>query len=112
MFNVRLAGYHLYGKWLFTCLLQVMSFDSVLFCAFLFSHEMSWMKSGTELSQFIRTFTLFTRAKLCRLNHIDLNLYGHHRGWIGTLSGKATPPFIFLFPFLDIFDESTVFLRL
>ena len=31
-------------------------FDGVLFCAVLFSHEMSWMRSGTELSQFLRLF--------------------------------------------------------
>ena len=28
-------------------------FDGVLFCAVLFSHEMSWMRSETELSQFL-----------------------------------------------------------
>ena len=31
-------------------------FNGVLFCAVLFSHEMSWMRSGTELSQFLRIF--------------------------------------------------------
>ena len=31
-------------------------FDGVLFCAVLFSHEMSWMRSRTELSQFLRIF--------------------------------------------------------
>ena len=31
-------------------------FDGVLFCAVLFSHEMSWMRPGTELSQFMRIF--------------------------------------------------------
>ena len=31
-------------------------FDGVLFCALLFSHNMSWMRSGTELSQFLRIF--------------------------------------------------------
>ena len=30
-------------------------FDGVLFCA-VFFHEMSWMRSGTELSQFLRIF--------------------------------------------------------
>ena len=30
-------------------------FDGVFFCC-PFSHEMSWMKSGTELSQFLRVF--------------------------------------------------------
>ena len=28
-------------------------FDGVLFCAVLFTHEMSWMRSGTVLSQFL-----------------------------------------------------------
>ena len=32
-------------------------FDGVLFCAVLFSHEMSWMRSGIELSQFLRNFS-------------------------------------------------------
>ena len=31
-------------------------FNGVLFCAVLFSHEMSKMRSGTELSQFLRIF--------------------------------------------------------
>ena len=31
-------------------------FDGVLFCVVLFSHEMSWMRSGAELSQFLRIF--------------------------------------------------------
>ena len=31
-------------------------FDGVLFCAALFSHEMSWVRSGTELSQFLKIF--------------------------------------------------------
>ena len=30
--------------------------DGVLFCAVLFSHEMSWMRSGTELSQSLKMF--------------------------------------------------------
>ena len=33
-------------------------FDSVLFCAVLFFHGIFWMKSGTELSQFLRIFLL------------------------------------------------------
>ena len=55
MLNVRLAGDHLYGKWLFTWLSLVMSLMAS-FCAVLFPHEMSWMRSGTELSQFLRVF--------------------------------------------------------
>ena len=31
-------------------------FDGVLLCAVLFSHEMSWMRSRTELRQFLRIF--------------------------------------------------------
>ena len=54
MFNVRLAGDHMYGKWL----PQVMSLI-VSFCAVLFPYEISWMKSGTELCQFLRVFYLF-----------------------------------------------------
>ena len=34
-------------------------FGGVLFCAVLFSHEMSWMRSGTELSQFLRIFATY-----------------------------------------------------
>ena len=54
MLNVRLAGDHLNGKFLFTWLSLVMS----LMVSFLlsFSHEMSWMRSGTELSQFLKVF--------------------------------------------------------
>ena len=54
MLNVRLAGDHLYGKLLFTWLSLVMSL-MVSFCA-VFSNEMSWVRSGTELSQFLRVF--------------------------------------------------------
>ena len=46
MLNVRLVDDHQYGKLLFTWLSLVMSF----------SHEMSWMRSGTKLSQFLRVF--------------------------------------------------------
>ena len=31
-------------------------FDGVLFCAVLCSHEVSWMRSETELSLFLRIF--------------------------------------------------------
>ena len=54
MFNVRLTGDHLYGKLLFTV------FGSVLFCAVLFPHKMSWMRSGTELSQFLKIFPTYS----------------------------------------------------
>ena len=55
MFNVRLAGDHLYGKRLFTWLLRVMSL-MVSNLVLSFFHEMSWMGSGTELSQLLRIF--------------------------------------------------------
>ena len=55
--NVRLAGNHQYGsmgnccspgcRWLY--------FDGVFLCC-PFSHEMSWMRSGTYLSRFLRVF--------------------------------------------------------
>ena len=32
-------------------------FDGVLFCAPLFFHEMSWVRSGTELNQFLSTYS-------------------------------------------------------
>ena len=46
MLIVRLAGDHLYGKYLFTWLSLVMALMASL-SAVLFSHEMSWMRSGT-----------------------------------------------------------------
>ena len=48
MCNVRLAGDHLYGKWLFTWQSLVLSL-MVSYFVLSFSHEMSWMRSGTEL---------------------------------------------------------------
>ena len=59
MFNVRLAGDHLYGKLLFTWLSLVMSLMMSYFVLFFFLLEMSWMRSGTELSQFLSN-SLFT----------------------------------------------------
>ena len=55
MLNVRLAGDHQYGKLLFTWQSLVMSL-MVFFLCCLFFHEMSWMRSGTKLSQFLRVF--------------------------------------------------------
>ena len=59
MLIVRLAGDHLYGKLLFIWLSLVMFhlavigdiYDGVFSCC-PFSHEMSWMRSWTSLSQF------------------------------------------------------------
>ena len=48
MFNVRLAGDHLYGKRLFIRLSLVMTL--MVYYSVFFSHEMSWMRSGTEYS--------------------------------------------------------------
>ena len=61
MFNVRLAGDHLYGKWLLTWLSLVISL--IVSCFVLsFSHEVSWVKSGAEFSLllgiFLPTFSL------------------------------------------------------
>ena len=53
--NVRLACDHLYEKYLFTWLSLVMSL-MVSFDVVLFPPEMSWMKFGTYLSQFLMVF--------------------------------------------------------
>ena len=51
MLNVRLAGDdHLYVKLLFSDI-----YDGVISCC-LFSQEMSWTRSGINLSQFLRGF--------------------------------------------------------
>ena len=60
MFNVRLAGDHQYGKWLFTWLSLVMSLVVSCFVLSFFSHEMSWMRSGTELNKFLRIFPTYS----------------------------------------------------
>ena len=54
MFNVRLASDHQYGKLLFTWLSLVMSL--IVSFVLYFSHEMSYTRSGTELSQFLIVF--------------------------------------------------------
>ena len=36
-------------------------FDGVLFCAVPFPHEMSWMRSGTDLSQFLKFFPTYSQ---------------------------------------------------
>ena len=56
MFTVWLAGDHLYGKWLFTWLSLEISLMVSYFVLFHFPHEMSWMGSGTELSQILKIF--------------------------------------------------------
>ena len=56
MFNVWLAFDHLYGKWLFAWLSLVVSMMVSYFCAVLFPQEMPWMRSGIELSWFLKIF--------------------------------------------------------
>ena len=48
------------------------AFDGVLFCAIFLSYEMSWMRSGTEMSQFLRIFlpTLSKMIEYKLLNHM------------------------------------------
>ena len=57
MFKARLAGDHLYGKWLIIWLSLVM-FLIVSYFVLSVSHDLSWMRSGAELSYFLRTFLL------------------------------------------------------
>ena len=57
MFNVRIVGDQLNGKWFFTWLSLVVSLWFLILCC-LFSREMSWMRTWTELSQFLRLFLL------------------------------------------------------
>ena len=65
MLNVRLAGDHLYGNKPFTWLSLVMSLLMSL-CAVFFSHEMSWVGSGTLLGWFLRVFLpTFYRVNGC-----------------------------------------------
>ena len=71
MFNIWLAGDHLYGKWLFTWLPLVMSL-MVSEIVLSFFHEMSWMRSGTKLSQFPSIF-LLTVLLLCSLQQFVIN---------------------------------------
>ena len=52
--NVRLAGDHQCGKLQFIWLSLVMSLIVSFYAVF--SKEMSWIRSGTELNQFLRVF--------------------------------------------------------
>ena len=80
MFNARLAGDHLYGKRLFTWLSLVVSL--IVSCFVLsFSHEMSWKRSGTELSQFLRIFLppLANTPKSANMHStLDINTLRQH----------------------------------
>ena len=60
-----LADDHLYGKSLLT-LLSLLTSLMVSFSCCLFSHEMSWMRSWTELGQFLRLF-------LSTLIHLEIS---------------------------------------
>ena len=55
MLNVRLADDHLYGKIAVHLAVAGDIFDGVFLCC-PFSHEMSWVRSETKLSQFLRVF--------------------------------------------------------
>ena len=55
MLNVRLAGDHLCGRWLFPWLSLTMYLMVPSLCC-PFSHEMSGIRSGAKLSQFLRIF--------------------------------------------------------
>ena len=70
MLIVRLAGDHLYGNKLLTWLLLVMSLMAS-FCAVLFPPEMSWMRSGTLLSRFLRfSYLLFNGVVQIQSNYV------------------------------------------
>ena len=77
MFNVVLAGDHLYGKWPFTRLSLVISL-MVSHFVLSFSHEMSWMRFGPELSQFLRIFqrtlTLLINIRYARGAYIKTSI--------------------------------------
>ena len=77
MFTIRLGGDNLFGKWLSTWL-SLDVFEGVLFCAVLFYHEMSWMRSGIKLSQFLRNFqstlAIFSYTAPC-VQTMSVNIY-------------------------------------
>ena len=65
MFNVRRAGDHLYRRSLVTWLSLFMSLMVSYFVLSFFSHEIYWMRSGTELDQFPRLFLSSLRCGVC-----------------------------------------------
>ena len=75
MFNVRLAGEHLYGRWLFTWLSLVMSLMMYFLCS-PFSDEMSWMRSWTEIGQFLRIFLPTLRSVYAQAG-LSFSMYTH-----------------------------------
>ena len=82
MLNVWLAADHLYGKRLFTYLSLVM-YLMVPYFVLSFSHEMSWMRSGTEMNQFLRVFlptdatfpTMYRLSKLHKKHNQFLRVF-------------------------------------
>ena len=86
MFNVTLAGDHLYGKLLFNLLSLMMSLMVSYFVLF-FSQKMSWMRTGTELSQSPRIFlptldssstemiTLDSSRTICRILSAQIKIF-------------------------------------
>ena len=62
MFNIRLAGDHLYGKWLFTWLSLVMSLMMSYFVLSFFPRDVL-DEIWTELSQFLRIFLTYSSTK-------------------------------------------------
>ena len=72
MFIVTLAGDHLYGKCMAVHLAVACDvFGGVLFYAVIFPFEMSWMRSGNELSQFLRSFPTYSSINFLAI-HISL----------------------------------------
>ena len=70
-------------------------FDGVLFCAVLFFHEMSWMRYGTALSQFLTLFLpTFTFD-----NQLCVGIRVHHP--------RCTLPFVVFHPSIhSVLDKS------
>ena len=90
MFNVRFAGDYLYRKWLFTWLSLVKSLMVLILCC-PFTHEMSWIISGTELSQFMTIFLptlhcLLTGFSMKKCHLLKINEVYEHFNWYNELS--------------------------
>ena len=67
MFNVRLAGDHLYGKWLCTWLTLVMSSIVSYFVLSFFPRNVL-IRSGTELGRFLRILTTYASVSINVVN--------------------------------------------
>ena len=55
MLNVGLADDHLYWQMAVHLAVAGDAFDGIFLC-YPYSHEMSWMRSGTQWSQFLKLF--------------------------------------------------------